>query len=146
MEELENVLKSAVSILDALKDERKKVNELTLTLIGEKTKLMTKEQELKALAESLGDLVKAQDVWGQIKLAQDQLHADRVSLDKEKEVFANSMVEVKEKIEKQRAELVSIREEADQVRLDKLALEEEKRTYRDKIKEEILNNIKVGKF
>lgn len=146
MEQLENALQSALSLVQVLKDERKNVLDIAAKLDAREAVLIQREEAGKVQAKEFEHLKQVHDLMGQIKQAQDKLNADRIALDKAQADFANETVSIRQEIADRKAKLEEVAAEAQQVRNDKAALEVEKNTYRETIKEEILNNLKAGKF
>lgn len=103
-----------------------------------------REVSVTAREKALGPLEEIQKSLVVVQQARDTVNADRIALENDRVTFANFMVQEGQRLRKESDDLIPMRELANQVRQDKAQLEIDKAEYKEKIKAELLNQLKAG--
>lgn len=139
--ELDNILQSALDVLNGLKEKNKIAVAQEHELSRREKALAEKEKDLVTRLANVVQYENIRDAWDNVKKAQDAVHTAQLTVDNAKAQFENETRGIREQIAQQKTALADLEQRADQVRLDKIALEQEKATYKEKIKKELADKL-----
>lgn len=144
--DLEQVLKTAIQLVEQIRGKEKELDFALGEVKNAQIKVADRANILSIREENVGRLENAAALLEQAKNLQAQVAVERETLENDRVAFQNEMTAARQELKEESDALHPMRELAEQVRQDKAALEIEKATYKEKIKNEILNQLKAGKI
>lgn len=144
--DLEQALKSALQVLDSIKMKAHELDKAQAAIEDQAEVLAAREEAVLAREVAVAPLEDAKKALAQAQELRSLIEADRKALTEERVAFENFLVTERQKLNDEEAALLPLKEQANQVRQDKIALEAEKKSYKEKIKNELLNQLKSGKL
>lgn len=143
--DLEQALTSALQILEAIKTKAQEMGRQLADINNTQQELIARAKAITERENAIGPMEDIKKVLVQSAKIREELDLDRKALEKDRSDFSNEMTIANQKLQEEEARLHPLREQAEQVRRDKISLEAEKKLYKEKIRTELLNQLKSGK-